>query len=257
MSRVDRFFKVSSAEYENYMRAEWQNYINDPSRSQEAFAALDGLVVERVLDIGCGGGQELIPFLASPTAFGVGVDVVQETGRVGRELFSTRAEGQRVAFGRAAAEALPFRSETFDVAICRLALPYTENDRALEEIGRVLRPRGVLLLKIQHITFYLQKIGYGFRNGDARCVIHSLRVLTSGVVYHATSRQPRTRLTGGETFQTRGLLSRKLAQFGMFIAGELSDSNTATPSYIIKKLPRDGDSSANKGIGTRQNSDDA
>ena len=235
MSTVDRFFKTPPAEYESYLRAEWQSFIVDPGRAKKSLAAVDGMIVKRALDIGCGGGQELIPFLASPSALGVGVDVVQGTGRVGRELFSSRVEGQRVSFVRAAAEALPFPSGTFDVAICRLALPYTENDRALEEMARVLQPNGVLLLKIHHLSFYLNKIKHGLQTADVHCIIHALRVMASGVVYHATSHQPRTRLTGGETFQTRGLLKRKLASLGMCIQREMPDSNPATPSFVITK----------------------
>ncbi|MDQ3472990.1 MAG: class I SAM-dependent methyltransferase, partial [Acidobacteriota bacterium] len=125
MSRVDRFFKTSPAEYESYMRAEWQSFIADSSRAKVALESVDGMIVERALDVGCGGGQELIPFLALPSAFGVGVDVVEGSGRVGRELFSARVEGERVTFVTSAAEALPFQSGSFDVAICRLALPYT------------------------------------------------------------------------------------------------------------------------------------
>jgi SAM-dependent methyltransferase len=235
MTKVDRFFKISATEYDSYVRAEWQSYVVQPARAEESLAALEGLVVERALDIGCGSGQELIPFVVKGSAFGIGVDVVPDTGRAGRQLFSTLVEAERVSFVRAAAEALPFQTGSFDVAVCRLALPYTENDRALSEMARVLRPGGVLLLKIHHASYYLRKIESGLRERNPRSVIHALRVLTSGILYHATSRQPRTRLTGGETFQTRGLLRRKLALLGMFIETELPDSNDATPSFVIRK----------------------
>jgi ubiquinone/menaquinone biosynthesis C-methylase UbiE len=235
MSKVDRFFKISAAEYDSYVRAEWQSYVDQPARAEVSLAAIGGQAVERVLDIGCGGGHELIPFVVKGSALGVGVDVVADTGRVGRELFSTLAGGAQVSFIRAAAEALPFQTGSFDVAICRLAIPYTENDRALSEMARVLRPGGVLLLKIHHASYYVRKIQSGVREKDVRSIIHALRVLTSGVLYHATNRQPRTRLTGGETFQTRGLLRRKFARLGMSIQGELPDSNPATPSFVIRK----------------------
>lgn len=239
MSKVDRFFKISATEYDDYVRAEWQSYVGNPGRAEVSLAALEGLAVERVLDIGCGGGHELIPFVMKGSAIGIGVDVVPDTGRAGRELFRALAGEARVCFMRAAAEALPFRNGAFDVAVCRLALPYTENDRALIEMARVLRPGGVLLLKIHHASYYLQKIGSGLREKDARSIIHALRVLASGILYYATGRQPRTRLTGGETFQTRGLLRRKLAPLGMFIEGELPDSNHATPSFVIRKSPQE------------------
>ena len=238
MSKVDRFFKISEAEYDSYVRAEWQRYFDRPTRAEGSLAALEGLEVNRALDIGCGSGQELIPFVVKGSGFGIGVDIVPDTGRVGRELFSTLAKGARVSFVRAAAEALPFQTGSFDVAVCRLALPYTENDRALSEMARVLRTGGVLLLKIHHASYYLRKIENGLRERDVRSVIHALRVLASGILYQATGRQPRTRLTGGETFQTRGLLRRKLAPLGMIIESELPDSNQATPSFVIRKSRR-------------------
>jgi len=238
MSKVDRFFKISDTEYDNYVRSEWQFYLDHPTRADESVAALKGLVVKRALDIGCGSGQELIPFVVKGSALGIGVDVVPETGRVGRELFNELADGARVSFVRAAAESLPFESAAFDVAVCRLALPYTDNDQALSEMARVIRPGGLLLLKIHHAHYYLRKIQSGLREGEGRSIIHALRVLASGILYHATSRQPRTRLTGGETFQTRGLLRRKLAPLGMIIEDELPDSNAATPSFVIRKSMR-------------------
>lgn len=240
MSRVDEFFKISAAEYDRYVRAEWQSYFDHPRRAEASREAVEGLVIDRVLDVGCGGGQELLPFLTRSSALGFGVDVVQGTGRAARELFSPHSERDRVSFIRAAAEALPFQGSAFDVVVCRLALPYTENDRALEEMGRVLRPDGVILLKIQRATFYLQKISHGVRTADPRSVVHALRVLASGIIYRVTTRQPRTRLTGGETFQSRGLLRRKLAQLGMFIKCETSDSSSSAPSFVIKKLPQNG-----------------
>ena len=240
MSRVDQFFKISPADYDAYVRAEWQSYFEQPGRAAASLDAVGGLVIERVLDVGCGGGQELLPFLTKSSALGVGVDVVPDTGRAARDLFSTRSERHRVSFIRAAAEELPFQTSAFDVVVCRLALPYTENDRALEEMGRVLRPDGIILLKIQRATFYLQKIRHGVRTADPRSIFHALRVLISGIVYRVTTRQPRTRLTGGETFQSRGLLLRKLASLGMFIKGETSDSSSSTPSFVIKKLPQNG-----------------
>jgi SAM-dependent methyltransferase len=240
MSKVDRFFKISPTEYNSYARAEWQLYVDNPGRAEESLAALKDLVVERALDIGCGAGQELIPFVVKCSAFGVGVDVVEQAGPIRRELFNTLVGEARVSFARAAAEALPFESGSFDLAVCRLALPYTENDRALGEMARVLRPGGVLLLKIHHASYYLRKIGNGLRAADVRSVIHALRVLVSGTLYHTTNRQPRTRLTGGETFQSRHLLQRKLVPLGMFIERELPDSNHATPSFVIRKALQGG-----------------
>jgi SAM-dependent methyltransferase len=235
MNTTERFFKISGTEYERYARAAWQRYIDAPSRAEASLAAVADIKVQRVLDIGCGAGHELIPFIFHRGGSGVGLDVVPETGRAGFELFETIAPQARLNFVRGAAEALPFGDGYFDVVVCRLALPYMENDRALGEMARVIRCGGALLLKIHHAAYYLRKIADGLRNRDALSVVHAARVLLAGSIYYATNRQPRTRLTGGETFQTRGLLRRKLSLLCMLIERELPDSNSATPSFVIRK----------------------
>src|SRR5205085_6774151 len=123
-------------------------------RARESLEAVAGLDARRGLDVGCGAGQELLPFAGQPGAVCIGSDVTPEAGLAGRELFASRPPAGRIAFVRAAAESLPFAAGSFDVVICRLALPYTDNARCLSELARVLRPGGVLLLKIHHARYY-------------------------------------------------------------------------------------------------------
>jgi SAM-dependent methyltransferase len=165
----------------------------------------------------------------------VGVDLAPDAGRTGRELHAAGDLAARPAFVRAAAEALPFRDGAFDVLICRLALPYTDNARALRQMARVLRRGGVLLLKVHHARFYLRELGRALGARDLGAAAHALRVLAAGAAYHLSGRQPRTPLSGGETFQTRWLLHRQLARHDLRITRELPDSNPATPSYVIVK----------------------
>jgi ubiquinone/menaquinone biosynthesis C-methylase UbiE len=197
---------------------------------------VDGAPVSRVLDVGCGAGQELLPFVSERGACGVGVDVAPETGRAGRELFVTRAPGARVAFVRAAAEALPFAAGSFDVVVCRLALPYTDNARALSEMARVLRGGGVLILKIHHPRYYLSEAAHALAALSPREFVHAARVLLSGALYRFTGRQPRgSRLLSGETFQTEAMLRRELARVRLRIRRAMPDSNPLSPSYVIEK----------------------
>src|SRR3990167_3687748 len=116
---------------------------------------------------------------------------------------------------------LPFRAQLFDVVICRIALPYMDNRRALGEMARVLRPGGILLLKIHHARFYLHELWRTLRSLRLRAVIHDLRVLVAGTLYHIFRKQPRNILSGGETFQTRWLLECELKRCGLSITGEM------------------------------------
>ncbi len=123
---------------------------------------------------------------------------VSDVGNAGRELFAREEPGSRAAFVRAAAEHLPFSPSRFEVVICRLALPYTDNARALAEMARVLTSGGTLILKIHHARFYTLELREALRTGRARSAIHACRVLLAGCLYHLTGSQPRGRLTGGE-----------------------------------------------------------
>lgn len=226
---------LTAGEYDGYVRAEWERFVGDAARAGESLEAVAGLCVRRALDVGCGAGQELLPFATRLGASCVGVDVTPEAGRAGRELFAERAPGARVRFVRAAAESLPFAADSFDVVVCRLALPYTDNAHCLSEFARVLRPGGALLLKIHHARYYARKLSDGLRGGSAASAVHAARVLAAGLVYHLTGRQPRTRLPSRETFQTVRLLRRELGRRGLEIRRELRDSNPLTPSFLIFK----------------------
>ncbi|HEV2915222.1 MAG TPA: class I SAM-dependent methyltransferase [Pyrinomonadaceae bacterium] len=222
-------------EYEAYIQSEWELFTGDPMRAAASLEAVRGLEVNRVLDVGCGGGQELLPFVTSGNAFGVGIDIAPEVGRLGRKLFAGRAPEARVCFVRAAGESLPFPDNSFDVVICRVALPYMDNARALGEMARVLRPGGAFLLKIHHARYYLRKLRGGLRARQPLSMIHAARVLLSGTIYHATRRQPRSRIPSPETFQSVWLLRRELARRNLFIDRELPDGDAATPSFVIIK----------------------
>jgi len=224
-----------ASEYDSYVRAEWQMFIDDASRARDSLQAVTGLNVQRVLDVGCGAGQELLPFASELGASCVGIDVAPDVGLTGRELFAARGLGKQVMFMRATAEALPFRENVFDVTICRLALPYTNNAHCLSELARVLRPGGVLLLKIHHARYYTHKFRDGLLSGQALSALHAARVLLAGLIYQTTGHQPRSRFPSRETFQTAGMLRRELARCRLQIKNEISDSNPLTPSFVICK----------------------
>jgi ubiquinone/menaquinone biosynthesis C-methylase UbiE len=195
-----------------------------------------GLSVARVLDLGCGAGQELLPFLEDARTLGVGIDMSPEVGLAGRQLFAATQPGGRVAFVRAAAESLPLATSSVDVVICRLALPYTDNTRAIAEMARVLRPAGRLLLKYHHARYYTARLRAALSARRLKPAIHASRVLLAGGLYHLTGSQPRGRFTGGETFQTLWLLGRELSRHGFVVRGVLDDSVPAAPSLLVERV---------------------
>ncbi len=62
-------------DYDEYVRPEWALFAREPARAAAAREAAAGLTIARVLDIGCGAGQELRPFVQDGRTLGVGLDV--------------------------------------------------------------------------------------------------------------------------------------------------------------------------------------
>jgi SAM-dependent methyltransferase len=224
-------------ELEEYLLTEWQAYQAHPERFHAALAAADGREISHVLDVGCGAGQELLPFVQTLRARGIGVDKSPQAVEVARRQFALAGCSAQVEFICCPAESLPFDNSTFDLVMCRLALPYTRNAAALSEMARVLRPGGLLILKIHHARYYWHKFWQALRGGQARAVGSSTKVLLIGFVYHVTGRQPRLRALA-EVFQTRWMLRRILSPLCLYIREELqnSDSNVRTPVFVITRL---------------------
>jgi ubiquinone/menaquinone biosynthesis C-methylase UbiE len=222
-------------DYDSYIRVEWEKFTAEPVRAQASLEATTDIDVKRVLDVGCGAGQELLPFVNERGALGFGMDIADTVGRVGREMYAAHAPAARVSFLRGAAEDLPFPSESIDVVICRLALPYTDNKRAFAEVARVLRPGGKYLLKISGVRWYLLELRQALKSLKIMSLIHAGRVLVAGSIYHLTGSQPRSRIPSSETFQSEWLLRRELAHCDLSIQGKTPDSNPITPSFVIVK----------------------
>src|SRR5215467_9751598 len=72
----------------------------------------------RILDVGCGAGQTLIASNLGEAVFAVGIDLDYSALVYGRQQTTS------IHFVRAAGEQLPFRNNSFDLVLCRVALPY-------------------------------------------------------------------------------------------------------------------------------------
>ena len=225
-------------EDEDYYLAVRDNFLRDISRVSadidQILKDIGALEIARVLDVGCGIGQALFPIAVRTGGFGVGIDLSVLGLRMGREFYAAHLPDARIEFISAGAESLPFAPESFDLVNCGLALPYMRNGQAIGEVARVLRPGGVFLLRIHHARYYLQRLWQGFSSGQLLPIIHGGRVLTAGLLYHLTSRQPRSKLLN-ETYQTRWLLKSELNKHRLVIEREQTDTNPITPAFVIRK----------------------
>ena len=199
---------------------EWPGYI------AEDFAFVDYPPGARVLDVGFGGGHQVRRLLsAGCRAFGIEVDP---------ELTASgRAAGYAVS--RAKAEEIPFRDAALDGLICKVVIPYTDEQRAIGEIARVLRPGGVARLSFHGLGYSLR---YLIRDKNWKRRVYAVRVLVNTAIYALTGR----RLPGflGDTlYQSR----RRLLQYYRRHGLELVDDRPATrflgaPVFIYHTVRR-------------------
>jgi ubiquinone/menaquinone biosynthesis C-methylase UbiE len=221
--------------YNDYIEYEWQYFVSNPERSEAMLEATRALDVERVLDIGCGAGQQMLPFIERG-ANGIGLDITPEVGQVGRKMYEKAGFPKSVSFLRGSGNELPFESESFDVLICRGALMFMNNKKALSEMSRVLRRGGKFFLMYQAAPYYWWKMRHGITSGNIMSSVHAMRVLYAGNMYLLTGKQPFNKFTaGGEIFQSKTSLQREINPLGMKIVGEMPDTNPQTPSFIIAK----------------------
>lgn len=136
-----------------------------------------------VLDIGCGAGQTLIASRLGENVIACGLDPVPGALALGRTLTD------RVHFGVAIGEELPFANGTFDLVYSRVALPYMNIPRVLAETGRVLRPGGTVWLSLHPPRFALRIMARAIRSGNARAALYPVYTLLNGVLLHALNRQ--------------------------------------------------------------------
>ena len=78
--------KISN--YQEYTRQAIEDFVHENADNRYLLVdAVGDLQVEKVLDVGCGAGQELIPFVEKTKAFCIGIDEAEKLGDVTKEFF--------------------------------------------------------------------------------------------------------------------------------------------------------------------------
>ncbi|GAC1391140.1 MAG: hypothetical protein NVSMB31_08420 [Vulcanimicrobiaceae bacterium] len=98
----------------------------------------------KILDVACGTGLASEP-LAAGGAHITGIDRSSEMLAFARK----RLPDAKFVEGRA--EKLPFEQDTFDGAICAQAFHWLDRQKTIDELLRVVKPRGVLAIWWKHL----------------------------------------------------------------------------------------------------------
>lgn len=139
--------------------------------------------VRAVLDVGCGAGQTLIALdLPADRVLRCGVDVDHAALALGRQL------DPGLGLARARGEALPFADASFDLVLCRVAIPYMDVPRAVAEMARVLRPGGRVWIVLHPARVALAALAGHLHRGEAKGALFQLYVLANGLALHAAGR---------------------------------------------------------------------
>ncbi|HJT65281.1 MAG TPA: methyltransferase domain-containing protein [Pyrinomonadaceae bacterium] len=164
----------------------------------------------RILDVGCGAGQTLIGCNLAEDVFAVGLDTDDSAIALGKQLTSA------IRFVIGEGTALPFADGSFDLVICRVALPYMHVARALSEMARVSAAGGDLWLVLHPFSMTLRELGANIARLQVKAGLYRTWVLANGLALHVLGRQWRwpSESGGYETCQTSKGMTRALRAAG-------------------------------------------
>lgn len=119
-------------------------------------------------------------------------------------------------------DALPFKDNSFDKLICRLAIVLMPIVPALDEMRRVCPPGAVVTLYVHDLRFALFDLRRRLRSPTLKGIVGRLWPIVNGMIFIVTGRNVKMPFTkpdqGWETWQTQGSMRRALkrAGFGSF-----------------------------------------
>jgi ubiquinone/menaquinone biosynthesis C-methylase UbiE len=146
---------------------------------------------KRVLEVGCGTGTDLLQF-ARGGALVTGVDLTPGSIEIARRRFEVYGLAGQFAIGDA--EDLAFPDESFDAVYTFGVLHHTpDTERAISEVGRVLRRGGRAIVMIYHRASLYYWVGLMLKRGVLKGELLSSspeQIMSRYVEYTETGARP-------------------------------------------------------------------
>jgi SAM-dependent methyltransferase len=184
-----------------------------------------------VLDIGCGWGIELAK---SPGAFKVGIEPDEKCVGI------CAKKGLTVM--RAEAENLPFADKSVDGIICKGILPFTEEESAIREIGRVLKDDGkcylVTLGSGYYFRYLLLSLSLKFKLYGSRALLNTWMLEVFGMGLPG--------FLGDTVYSTHKRLEQLTAENRLRIISKRTSHFLGFPVFVYTELQRVSSASADR-----------
>jgi ubiquinone/menaquinone biosynthesis C-methylase UbiE len=181
----------------------------------------------RVLDLGCGSGQELASWGVTASDEVTGIDIDDSRLAIAKVRFSNRT------YLQGAGEYLPFEDESFDRAISAVALPYMNIQKTLAEIHRILVRGGTLSLSLHPPSFTIAELLHDAIPKPVPTLFR-LYVLANGLLFHCSGRTVGFLKGRTESFQTERGMRVALNRAGFVILAFSRGTGPVGETFIVE-----------------------
>jgi len=150
MSDIVRSVNIfdDAAFFEGYKQIRENTFsANNVEEKPQLFSLLPDLSGKRILDLGCGYGENCKKFIEMGAAFVMGIDISEKMLEVAREKHA----GSNIVFAQMGMEDLPQLEETFDLVVSSLAIHYVcDFDKLVHDVAQRLNDGGFFIFSQEH-----------------------------------------------------------------------------------------------------------
>jgi ubiquinone/menaquinone biosynthesis C-methylase UbiE len=137
---------MNKNQYNEYTEIFSKHQCTDINYRNDMHNLFPNLKNKKVLDLGCGDGEDLKFFIKSEASMVCGIDASEKFLKIAK----TKASDAKLICGDFCTK-LAFQDDFFDIVYSQFAINHEKNiEFIFEEVYRVLKPNGIFLLLVTH-----------------------------------------------------------------------------------------------------------